>query len=162
MIELSAVQKRLWKEFLVLAGTVVVAAVAVVWMSGCDSAPKSDQQLREQAAQTTAQAKQDAQQAAANARVAAAEAERKVNDIAAGVKDGLHNGNPGPGAKPAAGVLNINTASADDLSALPGISPARARRIVANRPYDTPHQLVSKGLVSEAEYQQISSQIVAQ
>ncbi|GGH15856.1 ComEA family DNA-binding protein [Silvibacterium dinghuense] len=157
----NTMQGRLWKEFLLLASAVTIAAITVVWITGCDTAPKSDQQLRQQAAQTTAEAKRDAQQAAANARVAAAEAEQKVNDIAAGVKEGLHNGSAGPGGKSAAGVMNLNTASADDLSTLPGISPARARRIVANRPYETPHELVRRGLVSEAEYQQIQGQIVA-
>lgn len=158
MLVRSAMEKRLWKELMVLAAMLAVAIFAVSFLTGCDSAPKSDEQIREQAAQTTAQAKQDAQQAAANARVAAAEAERKVNDIAAGVKDGMHSGNAG---KPGAGVLDINSASADDLSSLPGISQARAQRIVAARPFSSPHDLVSKGLVSQAEYQQISGQVVA-
>ena len=147
----STLQKRLGKELPVLA-----VMLAVSWASGCDSPPKSDQQIRQQAAQATAQAKQEAQQAAANARVAAAEAERKVDDIAAGVKEGLH----GDAGKPAAGLLDLNTASVGDLAALPGISLSRARQIVAARPYSTPHQIVSKGLVSEAEYDRISGRVM--
>lgn len=136
--------------------TAVLLGTAFVTLPGCNNPPKNDQQLKDQAAQTTEQVKQDAQEAAANARVAAAKAERKVDDIAAGVKEGLHNGKPAPG------LIDINSASTDQLDTLPGITPARARRIVDNRPYGAPHDLVAKGVVSEAEYARISENIVAQ
>jgi DNA uptake protein ComE-like DNA-binding protein len=132
--------------------------MAWLWVAGCNNPPKSDQELKDQAAQTTQDVKQDAQQAAANAKVAAAKAERKVDDIAAGVKEGLNN-------KPSAGTpgtVDINSASATQIAGLPGVSAARAQRIVDNRPYAAPHDLVNKGLVSEAEYQKISGSIVAQ
>jgi DNA uptake protein ComE-like DNA-binding protein len=132
--------------------------MAWLWVAGCNSAPRSDQELKDQAAQTTQQVKQDAQVAAANAKVAAAKAERKIDDIAAGVKEGL-NSKPSPGTP---GTLDINSASSTQLAGLPGISAARAQRIVDNRPYSGPHDLVTKGVVSEAEYQKISGSIVAQ
>jgi DNA uptake protein ComE-like DNA-binding protein len=134
-------------------------SLTVLGLSACNNPPKTDQQLKDQAAQTTQEVKQDAQEAAANAKVAAAKAERKVDDIAAGVKEGLHSNTPPPGSS---GSVDINSASADRLSTLPGISAARAKRIIDNRPYSSPHDLVSKGLVSEAEYQRISGSIVAQ
>ena len=140
-------------------GIIAVAITAgIAWVAGCNrnGTPQSDQQLEQNAAKTTEQVKQGAQQAAADAKVAAANAERKVNDIAAGVKQGLDaNG------KPPAGSIDINSASANQLETLPGISAARAQRIVDNRPYTSPHDLVSKGVVSEAEYARVSGKIVA-
>jgi competence protein ComEA len=40
---------------------------------------------------------------------------------------------PTPAAKPAAAAVNINTATADQLTALPGIGPKMATRIIEYR-----------------------------
>jgi competence ComEA-like helix-hairpin-helix protein len=37
--------------------------------------------------------------------------------------------------KPAGGLVNVNTATAAELEALPGVGPVIARRIVEGRPY---------------------------
>ena len=137
----------------------LATVVALVGFTGCNNSnPPSDQQVREQAAKTTEQVKQGARQAAADAKVAAANAERKVDDVAAGVKEGLHSDAK---PSPAGGTVDINSASADQLATLPGVSGLRAQHIVDNRPYSSPHDLVSKGLVSEAEYSRISGKIAA-
>src|SRR5271156_6783646 len=100
--------------------------------------PASDQHLQEQAAQATEQAKQGSKEALADARVAAANAERAVNDVAAGVKQGIANKTPaGEGSR-----LDLNGASEDDLASLPGISAGKARQIVEHRPYTSSHDLV--------------------
>ena len=39
------------------------------------------------------------------------------------------------------GLININTASADELTALPGIGPSKAAAIIADRPYDSVEDL---------------------
>jgi DNA uptake protein ComE-like DNA-binding protein len=153
---------QLWKR----PGTSIwidsLAALAITIgltaLAGCNNngTPQSDQQLKENAAKTTEQVKAGAQQAAADAKVAAANAERKVDAVAAGVKEGMHSNN-----KPSAGAIDINSASATQLEALPGISGGRAQRIVQNRPYSSPHDLVAKGVVSEAEYNRISDKVVA-
>jgi DNA uptake protein ComE-like DNA-binding protein len=122
--------------------------------SGCNSRTESDEQLKQQAAQTAEQVKKQAQQTAADAKVAAANAERKINDIAAGVKEGM-NGKAG------AAPVDINSASETQLTALPGVTNARARRIIRGRPYRNPHDLIDKGILTEAQYEQISGQIVA-
>jgi DNA uptake protein ComE-like DNA-binding protein len=146
--------RKLWVNGL----TALAITAGVAWLAGCNisGTPQSDQQIRDNAAKTTAQVKAGAQQAAADAKVAAANAERKIDDVAAGVKDGMH-----ADGKPSAGVIDINSASTLQLETLPGISSARAQRIVDNRPYSAPHDLVAKGVVSEAEYARVSGKIVA-
>jgi DNA uptake protein ComE-like DNA-binding protein len=154
---------ELWKKSCMGGLTALALTLCLAWLAGCNNnnTPQSDQQLKEQAAKTTEQVKQGAQQAAADAKVAAANAERKVDDIAAGVKEGLKSDTKPSPATNSAGTIDINSASAADLQSLPGISAARARRIIDNRPYSSAHDLVSKGVVSEAEYSRISGKIVA-
>src|SRR5271154_1829688 len=152
-------QERLRKVFGARSWAALAMTASLVGFTGCNNGPPpSDQQLKQQAAQTTEQVKQGAQQAAADAKVAAANAERKVDDIAAGVREGLHSDTK---PSPAGNTVDINSASADQLATLPGISGVRAQHIVDSRPYSSPHDLVSKGLVSEAEYSRISGKIVA-
>jgi Helix-hairpin-helix motif len=135
------------------------ALMGVAFLTACTQTPPSDQQVREQAQQATEKAKQDSKEALQDARVAAANAEQKVNDVAAGVREGLKSNTPNRPSDPSR--TDLNTASASDLAALPGISEQKARQIIRHRPYASPHALVDRGLLTENQYAAIAPDVTA-
>jgi competence protein ComEA len=101
------------------------------WM-GC--APnQSPDQLREKTAEATSTLKKD------------------TKAVAEGVKEGLTSNSKKS--------VDLNKASKDELSALPGITNARADRIIAERPYASAHQLVTRHVLSEDEYAQVRDRV---
>ena len=69
---------------------------------------------------------------------------------------------PKPAAKPAAmQLIDINTASAQELSALKGIGDIRAANIIKNRPYKGKDELVQKNIIPPAVYAGIKDKIIA-
>ncbi len=111
----------------------LLCLVGSVLLAGCAPSNPSPDRIRQDTAKATHNAVQDAKA------------------VTQGVVDGLKQSRP----------LNINSASADQLEHLPGVDEERARRIIANRPYDHADDLVKKHVMSRAEYDRISGQVMA-
>jgi DNA uptake protein ComE-like DNA-binding protein len=108
--------------------------LALLTVIGCTKAQSNPDVIRHDAAKVATEAKKDAKA------------------VVQGVEDSLKTKQQ----------VNINSATADQLEALPGITAARARRIIAGRPYQSSDDLVERHLITKAEYDRISGQVVAQ
>ena len=58
-------------------------------------------------------------------------------------------------------MIDINSASKEELMKLTGVGDATAEKIIAGRPFKTKAELVSKGIVNKATYGKIRGHIVA-
>ena len=58
-------------------------------------------------------------------------------------------------------LVDINSASAEELDKLPGIGPARAKAIIAKRPYSGKDDLVLRKIIPPNVYNQIKDKIIA-
>jgi DNA uptake protein ComE-like DNA-binding protein len=101
-------------------------------LAGCTQ-QETPQQLQQQTAQATAAAKSD------------------VKAVAEGIREGLNRDK----------ALDLNTATKDQLVGLPGVTTAGADRVIAGRPYNDPGELVTRRIMSKAEYDRIADRVTA-
>lgn len=107
------------------------ALLALVITLSCTQESRSPDQIRQDAANATAKLRTDAKAAAQ------------------GVREGWKQGQ----------LLDINSASREKLATLPGVDESVADRIIAQRPYSSTQELVTRHVVSKAEYDQIRDHI---
>jgi competence protein ComEA len=110
--------------------TFTFIAAILVLLVACSS--QSPDQIRQKTAEETSAIKRD------------------TKAVAQGIKEGLSSKSS----------VDLNKASKSDLSSLPGISDAKADRIIAERPYASAHQLVTRHVLTENEYAQVHDRVV--
>jgi competence protein ComEA len=62
---------------------------------------------------------------------------------------------------PKAELVDINSATPEQLDALPGVGKAYSAKIIAGRPYKGKDELVSKSIVPQKTYDGIKDKIIA-
>jgi len=110
---------------------VVLALFAA--LTACMQQQQSPQEVREKTAEATAEAKSD------------------VKAVAEGIREGWDRNKP----------LDLNAATKEQLTTLPGITGPEADRVIAGRPYDDPNDLVTRHIMSKAEYDKIADRVTA-
>ena len=101
-------------------------------LAGCTQ-QQNTQELKEKTAQATAEVKRDAQA------------------VAAGIREGWSRDKP----------LDLNTATKEQLLSLPGVTAAEADRMIAERPYSEPSEVVKRRIMPKAEYDKIADRVTA-
>ena len=60
-----------------------------------------------------------------------------------------------------ADLVDINAASKEELTALPGIGDAYSQKIIDGRPYNSNRDLLTKKILPQATYDQVKDKIIA-
>ncbi|MBV9181263.1 MAG: helix-hairpin-helix domain-containing protein [Acidobacteria bacterium] len=110
----------------------LASVILLLGLWGC-TPRQNPQDLKEKTAETTAEIKRDAKA------------------VAAGIREGWNRDKP----------LDLNSASKEQLLTLPGLTAPEADRIIRDRPYRDASELITRHILSKAEYDKISDRIQA-
>jgi len=114
--------------------TLVAILPLIVALGACSEHRDNPDEIRRRTAEATETMRQD------------------TKAVVEGVREGMSSSDK---------TIDINKASREDLLRLPGMSEHDADRIIADRPYDSTHDLVGRRIVSGAEYDKIRDRITA-
>jgi len=81
-----------------------------------------------------------------------------IRGIAGGGSGGSGSGSPGGAGSVGSGLVNLNTATPEELEALPGIGPVTVQKIVAarqERPFATLEELVERDVMHNGQLEDI-------
>lgn len=139
------------------------AALTALAVAGCglvqsDSRTEEErraanEKTRDEVAKATERAKPELEKASRELKEAAKTAAEQAHAAAQGVRDGWRRG--------AHRTVDLNSADEQELQTLPGVTARDARRIVQERPYRSPRELIEKGVVSKDTYDQIRDRVSA-
>ena len=130
-----------------------VALTGCTWSRSADDERTREEKTREEVAKATERAKPALENAGKKIGEAAKEAANQAEAAAEGVREGWKRG--------AKHMVNVNSATENELVGLPGINHRDARRIIEERPYRENHDLVAKGVIPESEYERIRERITS-
>jgi competence protein ComEA len=109
----------------------ILFSIAPILIAAVACNNQSPDQIRQETARDTATMKRD------------------TKAVAEGIKEGLADKKS----------IDLNKASKEDLTTLPGITDERANRIIAARPFANTHELVTRHVLPEDEYTRIHDQV---
>jgi DNA uptake protein ComE-like DNA-binding protein len=123
--------EKKWKWFPLIFCALLVCGLA---LSGCSKQEAKDntEKIREKTAEATAEVKE------------------KSTAVVEGVKEGWNRDK----------TVDLNSATKTQLLTLPGITGPKADLVISRRPYASKHELVTKKILSESEYDKIADRVV--
>lgn len=136
------------------------AVTLLLGLAGCSSRNNNaraqsqeskDQKTREEVANATAKIKEESRVAVQNVDEAARQAGHELKVAGQGAKEGWNRNE--------SDTVNVNSASKEQLEALPGLSAVECDKVINERPYSSTHDLVTRGIISQGEYDRITDRL---
>jgi len=139
-----------------------LAVLVILSLVGCtsnnntnaQSQESKDEKTRQDVSDATAKLKEESRVAAKNLDQAAHQAAHDAKVAAQGAKEGWNRTDASP--------VNVNSASKTQLEALPGLSAKQSQAVIDNRPYSSKQDLVTKGIISQDEYDRIADRLTVE